>query len=271
MDEYMLSMNANTNEAAPKIVQAKNMLKAQNMAEGKKLLEEALEVDPKNPEANYILGQIYEFDEDHEKALNCYSVLLETNPSREMKHKLAQAFQNIDNYQKAYILMKELFEENPNDPDMCDEFAHVSMVIGKSADAVEAYNKILEFDKDHEVALTKLAEIYYDEGDKLNHYLIKAKLNYLDNMLSGSVDCLKRALNYAKEEDDLVNVLLNLGKVLTDKGNVSEAMEQYQFVLATQPGNKHAQDKLEKLSKKVEESFDEYSESWIDKLFGFFK
>lgn len=267
----MLSMNVSMNKVSPKLVQAKQFLQSQQFDKAKELLEEILVMDNHNADANYILGQVYEMDEEYEKASDCYSRLLEMNPTVEFKYKLAQSFTNIDKYDKAYILMREIYEQEPDYLDVCVQFAHIAMVLHKNADAVEAYNKILERDKDDLVALTKLSEIYYDEGDKLNHYLIKAKLNYLENMLSGSVDCLKRALNYAKEEDDLVNVLLNLGKVLADKGNTNEAVEQYQFVLATQPDNEYAQKKLDELNKKIEDSYNGYSESWIDKVLSFFK
>lgn len=270
MDEHMLSMNASTAKGASTLAKAKQLLKQQNFAEAQQLLEEVLATDSLNPDANYILGQIYELNEDFTQASECYSRLMEINPSIEMKYKLAQSFQNTDDYQRAYILMKEIYEHNPSDTNMCEQFAHVARVIGKSADAVEAYNKILETDKNDMVALTQLSEIYYDEGDKLNHYLVKAKVHYLENMLSGSIDCLKRALNYAQEDDDLVNVLLNLGKVLTDKGNFSEAIEQYQFVLASEPENELALKKIEELEKKIQ-NYDEYSGSWIDKLISFFK
>lgn len=264
-------MNARNNETAPKLIQAKQLLQAQQIEKAKTLLEEVVVVDSHNVDANYLLGQIYELDEEYEEASNCYSKMVELHPTVELKYKLAKSFENIDKYEKAYILMKEIYEQQPDYLDVCEQFAHISLVLKRSADAIEAFNKILETDKDNLVALSQLCEIYYDEGDKLNHYLIKAKLNYLDNMLSGAVDCLKRALNYAKEEDDLVNVLLNLGKVLSDKGNVNEAVEQYQFVLATQPDNEYAKNKLDELNKKIENSYSEYSESWIDKILSFFK
>lgn len=252
-----------------KIEIARDLIREQNFAQAKKFLEELIKLSGKNPEINYLLGQIYELDEDYKKAIECFSNLLELNPSNELKHRIAQCFLDGTEYKKAYNLFKELYENNCEDINIYEQYAHTARILDKQEEAIAAYNKILDVDKNNIVALTQLSELYYDNDDKTNHYLIKAKLNYIENMLANSVDCLKKALNHSHDDDEIVNILLNLAKVLTDSGKYSEALEQYQFVLNLEPDNAYTLEKIDSLYKKMQDDEDEPT-NWLEKFFSYF-
>lgn len=257
-----------------KIELARDLVREQNFTQARKFLEELIKLSPKQPDINYLLGQLYELDENYKKAAECFVVLLEYDNSHELKCRIAQCFLDGEEYDKAYMLLKELYQDNCEDLNIVEQFAHVSRIIGQVDEAVIAYNFMLDTDKNNLVALTQLSEIYYDLEDKMNHYLIKAKLNYLENMLSSAADCLKKALNYSSDDEDIINILLNLGKVLTEAGKYHDALEQYQFVLNLEPDNKTAKNQIELINQKIgdygDDDFEEPTSNWAEKLMTFF-
>ncbi len=259
-----------------KIELARDLVREQNFVQARKFLEELIKLSPKHPDINYLLGQLYEVEENYKKAVECFVILLEYDASYELRCRIAQCFLDGEDYDKAYMLFKELYQENCEDLNVVEQFAHVSRIIGQVDEAVIAYNFMLDTDKNNLVALTQLSEIYYDLEDKMNHYLIKAKLNYIENMLSSAADCLKKALNYSSDDEDIINILLNLGKVLTEAGKYHDAMEQYQFILNLEPDNHMAKEQIKFLTKKIEkydeeaEWEEETSSGWVAKLVAFF-
>jgi tetratricopeptide (TPR) repeat protein len=264
-------VSGNFSNIQAKIEMARGLIREQNFVQARKFLEELVKLSSKNPEINYLLGQIYELNGDFKKAAKCYENLLCFELSNELKNKLAQCFVDAEEYEIAYDLYSDLYDADCNDISIIEQFAHTARIMDRNDEAVSAYNRILDFDKNNIIALTQLAEIYYDSEDKMNHYLVKAKLNYLENMLSSSIDCFKRALNYSKDEDEIVGIMMNLAKVLSDAGKYEEAIDQYLFILNLEPQNEQAQTQIELMYKKIEEK--EYEEpegtSWLEKLFVF--
>ena len=263
------TLSGNFSNLDDKIEIARDLIREQNFVQARKFLEELIKLSNKHPEINYLLGQIYEIDQDYRKAVGCFSTLLELQPSNELKHRIAQCFLDGSEYRKAYDIFKELYENNYEDINIYEQYAHTARILDKSDEAVMAYNRILEVDKNNIVALTQLSDLYYDNDDKINHYLVKAKLNYLENMLASSVECLKKALNYTHDDEEIVDILLNLAKVLTDSGKYSDALEQYQFILNLEPHNAFAIEKIDVLCKKMHEEDDDQV-SWLEKFFSYF-
>lgn len=270
------TVSPNFSNLDDKIEIARDLIREQNFVQAKRFLEELIKLEPNHPDMNYLLGQLYELDSDYKKAVECFHVLLALNPSYDLKCRVAQCFLDGQEYDKAYNLFKELYKENCEDINVVEQFAHVARILGQVDEAVIAYNFMLDVDKNNVVALTQLSEIYYDLQDKMNHYLIKAKLNYIENMLSSAADCLKKALNYSQDDEDIVNILLNLGKVLFEAGKYHDAMEQYQFVLHLEPDNSTALAQVVLINKRLgnygeEEEFDDsQNSSWVAKLVAFF-
>jgi tetratricopeptide (TPR) repeat protein len=263
------TLSGNFSNLDDKIEIARDLIREQNFVQARKFLEELIKLSGRNPDINYLLGQIYELDQDYRKAVECFSILLELSPSNELKHRIAQCFLDGSEYRKAYDIFKELYENNYEDINIYEQYAHTARILEKTDEAVIAYNRILEVDKNNIVALTQLSELYYDSDDKINHYLVKAKLNYIESMFSSSAECLKKALNYSHDDEEIVNILLNLAKVLTDAGKYSDALEQYQFVLNLEPNNAYALEKIDALYKKMHHD-EEAEVSWLEKFFSYF-
>ncbi|MDD3419311.1 MAG: hypothetical protein PHE78_01785 [Candidatus Gastranaerophilales bacterium] len=267
MDNNLLSGNFSNIEA--KIEIARDLIREQNFVQARKFLSELVKLSSKNPEINYLLGQLYEIDADYKNAAKCYANLLAYDLSYELKTRLSQCFLDAEEYDLAYDLFRDLYDNNTQDVSIIEQFAHTARIMGKPGEAVAAYNKILKLDKNNIIALTQLAEIYYDAQDKMNHYLVKAKLNYIQNMFSSSVDCFKKALNYSREDDEIVSILMNLAKVLAESEKYEEAIDQYLFVLNLDPRNEIAQTQVEFLHDKLaEKDYEEpTSTTWFEKLF----
>jgi len=264
------TLSGNFSNLDDKIEIARDLIREQNFVQAKKFLEELIKLSNHHPDINYLLGQIYEIDQDYRRAIECFSTLLDLKPSNELKHRIAQCFMDGSEYRKAYDIFKELYENNYEDINIYEQYAHAARILNKSDEAVMAYNRILDVDKNNIVALTQLSDLYYDNDDKINHYLVKAKLNYIENMFSSSVECLKKALNYTHDDEEIVDILLNLAKVLTDAGKYSDAIEQYQFVLNLEPDNTYAIEKIDSLCRKMRSEEDEEPVHWIGKFFSYF-
>ncbi|MCK7461191.1 MAG: tetratricopeptide repeat protein [Sphingobacterium sp.] len=116
---------------------AKNYIEKQDAQNAKKYLLEALSINPDSIDANYILGQIYEFDEEFSQAAACFEKVLNQHYSADLQYKLAQIYENCDEYNKAEALYKQLFALNEKDSNLCERLAHVSRILGKNKEALD--------------------------------------------------------------------------------------------------------------------------------------
>lgn len=199
-------------------------------------LKEILSIDDNNFDANYILGQIYEYNEEFSRAAECFEKVVKQQPKPELKYRLAQLYENADEYEKALVLFKECSQSSPDDPDICERIAHVSRILGNNSEAIESYNRILKKDPENIVALTGLMD-FYEEEDKLLYYTTKAKIHILEGTPTHAVSAYKKALAEAEHIDDINQIRYALAEIFVQNENYLQAIDQYLVILENDSKN----------------------------------
>jgi NADP-dependent 3-hydroxy acid dehydrogenase YdfG/cytochrome c-type biogenesis protein CcmH/NrfG len=144
------------------------------------LLEKVLILDPGNPRAFFLLGQLsLEYKEFH-LAQRYFERALEGNPNHTESH-LQLAKLLMKDPEKLEVALEHLSAARKIDPDNAEIWAQYgyALALNKSLKkAVKAYKKALDLDPENEVYASQLSELYFKTGDKvkaLKHHKEKSK------------------------------------------------------------------------------------------------
>jgi superkiller protein 3 len=234
MDELLAIIKNQPDNIKARMELVKNYLDKQDNANAKILLEEIIAIDSNNIDANYVLGQIYEFEEDYNKAVECFEKIIKFQP--DLKYKLAELYENADEYEKALDIYNEYYQKKPDDKDICERVAHVSRILGDNEKAIEIYNKLLKIEPDNIVALTQLAELY-ENTDKLLCYVTKARVSEQEGTLSQAISAYKKALSEADNPQDTIYIRLAIAEIYVKQENYYKALDEYLSILEIDSNN----------------------------------
>jgi len=230
MEELLTLIENQPDNINARMELVKRYLDNQEHCRAKVLLEEIIALDSNNFDANYILGQIYEFDEEFHKAVECFEKVVKFQPHPDLKYKLAGLYENADEYEKALDLYNEFYKQNPADNDICERIAHVNRILGNNEKAIELYSKLLKSDPNNIVALTQLADLYEDT-DKLLCYVTRARVNEQEGSLSHALSNYKKALGEADNPQDTMYIRLSIAEILVKQENYLKAVDEYLAIL----------------------------------------
>lgn len=233
MDEKLISVNEAIDLVGFKMRLAIECTERKDYESAIVELKDVLTLESKSIEANYLLGQIYEFKEDFKKAASCYRIVLEFDPIDEFKLRAANTFEMADMDEDAMALYKELYAKDPDNRDIIDKLAHLSILMGKIEDAIEYYHILFEKDPDDEVATGQLMELY-ENTDKFMHYKFKGLIAKRDKRLSHAIGSYKNALNLNHEDTELRYELAELYLETEEK---EKAIEEFLKILDTNSTN----------------------------------
>ncbi len=208
----------------------------ENTTEARKLLLEILDINPDNLEANFIFGQICEFEEDYERAAECFEKVINQRPGPEMKLRLAQIYENIDEYSKALEIYETLYKFNPDDNDLLEKVAHVNRISGNIEKAVECYHKLLKNDDGNIVALTQLAELY-ENKDKFLYYFFRAAVSEAEGAFSHAVTLYKKAVAEAENNEDIIKIRIKIAKIHAKNQQFLKEIDEYISILDIEKDN----------------------------------
>ncbi|MFH0703270.1 MAG: tetratricopeptide repeat protein [bacterium] len=230
MEEPLTLFKNQVNDIDTKMLTVKNFLDNQDYHNAKFVLEEIISINPDHLDANYILSQLYEFEEEFTKSARCLEKIVHKQSPPELKYKLAQLYENADEYNKAFILFKECYQYNPQDINICEKIAHVSRILGNNNVAIEFYNRLLKNDPDNIVALTQLMELYEDNNNFF-YYLTKARINELEELPTQAISCYKKALAEAEKTEDAIQIRYILANIYTKNEKYLQAVDEYLAIL----------------------------------------
>jgi len=237
MDQSLNSVNSNITELSIKLHQVSQYLELQDYAKAKEVLLEIITAIPNEPVSNHTLGQIYEFEGDLLQAANCYKKVLLSQKDNQLKYKIADLYEQSEAYEEAYEFYKELYNEDPQDKDICERLAHVSRILEKNDEAIEYYNKLLKNDPDNILALTQLSELYQENNNSLLYHLTKARIHELEEALSYAADSYKKAINEAENPEDIIQIRYKLAEIYIKREKYNKAIEEYLAILEHDPDN----------------------------------
>lgn len=144
------------------------------------LLEKVLILDPGNPRAFFLLGQLSQEYKEFHLAQRYFERALEGNPNHTESH-LHLAKLLMKDSEKLEAALEHLTAARKLDPDNAEIWAQYghALALNKSfKKAVKAYKKALDLDPENEVYASQLSELYFKTGDKvkaLKHHKEKSK------------------------------------------------------------------------------------------------
>lgn len=232
----MNSLNSQSDAIAARLETVRALLDKQDMTQAKAILEEILAADINHPDANYIMAQLHEFDGNHEAAANCYEKLLPYKQDKDFLYKIAQVYEEADNYEKSYEFFAAAYQKDTNDVHTIERLAHVSRIVGKIDDAVELYNNLLKNEPDNIVALSQLLDLY-ENTNRYLYYITRARINELEGALTYAISSYKKALPLADNEEEIVQIKLKLAQYHLDENKPEQALDEYLSVLETAGDN----------------------------------
>ena len=192
----------------------------------------AIELNPAGPNARnalYYLGQLYVQEGMLEEAIEVYEKLLAIarKPEQEIQylHQLVALYIEMEDYESALKHTRRWGELEPENPDVQDAIAKLTLHMGDEAEALKEMERLLEINPEDYVTLDNLARLYVRMGMVQKAFNAYEKLHahspddflYLDQLLN-----LGRQLNKSRRFQ--IDVLRKMIRLQPDNLGVVEQL-----------------------------------------------
>lgn len=141
--------------------------------------------------------------------------------------KLAEQYENEENYEKAYEEYKRVYENNQESVHLLQKLGHIASILGKKDEAEEYYKKVVSVDENNVVAYEQLIDICYENGDKFTYYLARAQYNVLQEQFEHAITNYKKAISHGDDEDKINHTRYLLADIYEKQGKLNQAIDQY--------------------------------------------
>lgn len=260
MEELLSLVKNQPKNIEAKMMLAKKYIDNNDSKSAQSVLEEIIQIDNNHLDANYILTQIYEFDEEYTKAISCLEKIINAQPSLNFKYKLAQLYESAENYESALSHFMDCFKSAPDDNDLLEKIAHVNRILGNDDIAIDFYNKLLASNSNDIVALTQLMELYED-NNRFLYYSTRAKIHLLEGALTYAATSFKKAIPQAENEKDIIETRLAIADIHVIKNDLNQAIDEYMAILELDKDHLQVAKKLAEAYHKLE-NYDAASEAY---------
>ena len=180
-----------------------------NKAKAYRLVNEAVEVNPKFPFSHYILAYFYYVDKDYDKAEASLSESIRQDNGFSLAHKLkGDIYFSKKLFKEAIYEYQAALSLRANDPVILNDVALAFMNMESYEDAITFLRKAVSLEPHNVTFRYNLACLYKDAGR-----LGEAAFEY-DNIISA--------------QTDLPGVYNGLGDIYKTRGLLQQASEQYQ-------------------------------------------
>ncbi len=195
------------------------------------MLEEVINLNAKNSEAYFYIGNIYHIQGQLGKAVKAFNKVLEIDPNNtDASISLSVILNDIGRYEDAKVIFDKANEQVKNEPDGIKdphvnkkfanrhfELAELYFSYSRYEEALFEYNKSIGLDPENLEARIKIAKVYSKKG-----YLAKA------------MDELRKLKS---ERPAYIPARIALGLLHYGQGNVVEAQSEWQQALMKDPEN----------------------------------
>lgn len=213
----------------------RELFQANNYKKALLALEEVIEINPKNIEAYFVLGNIFHIKGQLGKAIKAFNKVLELDPNHtDASISLSVILNDIGKYEQA----QEVFEKANNhikkeskgldDPHINKKFASKHYEIAEMYfsynrydEALFEYNKAIALDSDNLEIRIKVAKVYSKKG-----YISKA---------------FEELRKLKSEYPAHIQTRIALGLLHYGSGNILEAQTEWQNALLKDPRNEELQ------------------------------
>ena len=149
-----------------------------------------------------------------------------------MSANIAEQLEENEQYDKAYEEYKKAHAQNPKSIDILERLGHLAVMLDKSADAIEHYNKILELDSTSVLAYEQLMDLYM-HSDRYKYYISRGNLHIVQEELSHAMNDFKKALNHAQTEPESNSTRFVLANLYEQTGKPHQAIDEYLRIIDT--------------------------------------
>lgn len=144
----------------------------------------------------------------------------------------AEQLEENEQYDKAYEEYKRLYAQKPKSIDLLQRLGHVAVILEKTQEAEEYYNKILELDATSELAYEQLMDIYV-HSDRYKYYISRGNLHVVKQELSHAIGDFKKALDKAQTPEEMNSTRFMLASLYEQVGKNHQAIDEYLRILDT--------------------------------------
>ena len=200
-------------------------LQMQNYKDAVDPLEQAIQINPKSPEAHLNLGNVYDGLKRYDDAVREFKKVIELQPANTAPSKLADPWYNLGSayykqrkWPEAIAAYQKSAALNPKDPYIMDGLGYVLLETGDTRGAIAAYEKATRLQSDNANFQFNLGLAWLAQAKKA---LTKAAA---DNARTSALAPLSRSVELAP-----ANVLNHetYGETLYDLGRDNEAIVQF--------------------------------------------
>lgn len=192
----------------------------------------AIELNPAGPNARnalYYLGQLYVQEGKLEEAIGVYEKLLALakKPEQEIQylHQLVALYIELEDYDSALKHTRRWGELEPDNPDVQDAIAKLTLHMGDEDEALKEMERLLEINPEDYTTLDNLARLYVRMGMVQKAFNAYEKLHdhspddflYLDQLLN-----LGKQLNKSRRFQ--INILRKMIRIQPDNLSVVEQL-----------------------------------------------
>lgn len=214
-------MMQNSEKLEELIKNASDLVNQKHYTNAISVLEDALKLDPNNPDVLYLLGTAYRKSLLFEEAIEVFEKLLKVDPN----HKkallgLADAWRGLKRWDKSLEYWEKYIELEPSDSLVITRMGDAYRKLKNFTKAEECYVKAIELNEKNKFALMGIGDMFY----KLEDY--DKALYYWERL----VDIRPNTLN----------VLTMLGNIYRRKKKFSKAVAYYQRALGVDYENFYA-------------------------------
>ena len=153
----------------------------------KKLLEQAIEINPNYAEAHNNLGNVFQELGRHKEAIVSYQSAININPNiLTAYHSLANSFRILGKYQEAITFYQKVIEKDPNYIEAHNNLGNVFQALYKYREAIFCYQKAIQINSDYFKAYFNLGIVFnkinkHQEAIKCFQQVIQKEPNNLSS------------------------------------------------------------------------------------------
>jgi tetratricopeptide (TPR) repeat protein len=203
-------------------------LEAKRPADARRVLEQAIAIDPASAEAWNELGGVEMAEGSPKRAIECYRKALDVKS--DLTYALlntAQAYAQLGDNPNAEKFFTRALEADPRSAEAANGLGLTLANENRLDEAKRSFERAIEIRRDYASAINNLGVLYINRGDTNN-----------------AIAAFRYGIQVAPGEDLLY---LNLGRVYVNRGERDKARQVIEEWLERKPGNETAQKALRAL------------------------
>ncbi|WP_420315643.1 tetratricopeptide repeat protein [Ekhidna sp.] len=160
---------------------ALDLHKSGKLPQARKIYQEVLNIDPKNLDSLFMIGQSFYQEANFEMALEYFDKLLTIEASNvNFLLQKGKTLIKLGRHEEAKLLFGEMIKAYPTNPSVLFHSARNMKAMGQYESAIELYNKVIKLEPENKKALNNLANAYQQVHDYKNSMQCYDRLITLD-------------------------------------------------------------------------------------------